>query len=149
MYQDDGDDDDDAWPSYCSRGSVFSWSFETSIRGMEMRVEDSGVSVSDSAALAFSEESFSVEVLFVEELSSPESYSGGEGDLAGGSGDFALCVSSLTATLSSELAGLPFTGLFIITESSEYGTGDGDSESSWLMLLRSDTDRELRELACE
>lgn len=112
---------------------------------METRVGDSDVSASDSAVSVFI-----VVDVFVVEVSSAESSSGdGEGDRAGGPGDTALCVSSLTTILSSELAGLPFNGLFITTESSEYGTGDGESDSSWLMLLRSDTDRELPELAWE
>lgn len=92
--------------------------------------------------------SFSVSVsasVGVDGASSDESSDTGEDAPSRGYGDGDRLVSSGT-TLSSELAGLPPCGLFIMTVSREYGTGRL-SVSSWLRLLRSE--RELRELPWE
>ena len=120
--------------------SFFSCSFETSITGIDIFL----VVASDTSECA-SGVSSSVAVTWCSD-SSCESCSGdGVSDRSGGSGDVGRRVGLLATTLSSELAELPLKGLPMRTVSREYGTGDVGSESSMLTLLRSDTDRELRE----
>lgn len=123
---------------YCCADRSWSLSLDTSITGIDAWVEESACSVDSVGSTSFLDDSAS-------ENSSTVGEDGSSGSLGGG-GVADLWVFSLT-TLSSELAGLPPNGLFITTASSEYGALGGESDSSWLVLLRSD--REVREFPCE
>lgn len=121
-----------------------SCSFETSITGIGIFL-----AVASDTSECASGVSSSVAVTWCSD-SSGESCSGdGVSDRSGGSGDVGRRVGLLTITLSSELAELPLKELPMRTVSREYGTRDVGSKSSMLTLLRSDTDRELRELLRE
>lgn len=120
--------------------SLSSFSFETSITGI-----DTLLAVASDASERESGVSSSITITWCSDSSGESSSGDGVRDRRGGPGEVGRRIGLLTTTLSSELAELPLKGLPMRTVSSEYGTGEAGSESSMLRLLRSDTDRELRE----